>query len=223
MTSRQCGTRQYFVYIVANSRHRLYVGVTNDLVRRVYEHKHKLTRGFASKYNMDMLMYYETTDDVESAIAREKQVKGWLRERPAWLRAEDRVNRVHESTMARPVPGMVWVGQISDGVHGQETWSLIRVGILHFVQNDKEMLRNDSLGFRLLIALQAHYELFVEILFGFSYSRSRCTLSASTFLDSSSPNPNRSTYPTPGSAPSTSHSRTRTGIRMPRAPVGSWA
>ena len=85
MTSRQRGTRQYYVYIMANSRHRLYVGVTNDLVRRVYEHKHKLTRGFASKYNMDMLMYYETTDDVESAIARKKQVKGWLRERKTAL------------------------------------------------------------------------------------------------------------------------------------------
>ena len=66
---------------MANSRHRLYVGVTNDLVRRVYEHQNKLTAGFASKYDMNMLMYYESTEDVEAAITREKQLKGWLRSR----------------------------------------------------------------------------------------------------------------------------------------------
>jgi len=75
-------SRQYYVYIMTNRRHSpLYVGVTNDLVRRVYEHRNRLAKGFASKYNITMLMYYETTESVESAIAREKQLKGWLKRR----------------------------------------------------------------------------------------------------------------------------------------------
>ncbi len=57
----------------------LYTGITNDLERRVYEHKHKLVKGFTSKYNLMRLVYYEDTDDVSAAIAREKQIKGWLR------------------------------------------------------------------------------------------------------------------------------------------------
>ena len=73
------GERQYYVYIMANSRHNVYIGVTGNLVRRLYQHRNKLTDGHASKYNMQMLVYYETTSDVHSAIAREKQLKGWSR------------------------------------------------------------------------------------------------------------------------------------------------
>lgn len=73
------GERQYYVYIMANSRHQIYVGVTGNLLRRVYQHKNKLTEGHASRYNMTMLIYYESTSDVNSAIAREKQLKGWNR------------------------------------------------------------------------------------------------------------------------------------------------
>jgi putative endonuclease len=62
----------------SNSR-TLYTGVTNNLERRVYEHKQKLTPGFTSKYNIASLVYFETTEDIHSAIAREKQIKGWLR------------------------------------------------------------------------------------------------------------------------------------------------
>ena len=57
------------------------MGVTNDLVRRVYEHRSKLVKGFTNKYNITMLMYYEISADVESAITREKQLKGWLKSR----------------------------------------------------------------------------------------------------------------------------------------------
>jgi putative endonuclease len=71
--------RQYYVYILANVSRRLYVGVTNGLERRIYEHKHKLIPGFASEYNIHRLVYFETSSDVSSAIAREKQIKGWLR------------------------------------------------------------------------------------------------------------------------------------------------
>lgn len=73
------GKRQCYVYIMANRRHNIYAGVTGDLVRRVYQHKNKLTEGHASKYNMRMPVYYETTSDVLSAISREKQLKGWSR------------------------------------------------------------------------------------------------------------------------------------------------
>jgi putative endonuclease len=73
--------KQYFVYIMTNKSRTLYTGVTNNLERRVYEHKNKLIPGFTSKYNIDRLVYFEETSDVTSAIAREKQIKGWLRSR----------------------------------------------------------------------------------------------------------------------------------------------
>lgn len=59
----------------------LYVGVTNDLERRIYEHKNKLVDGFTKKYNINKLVYYENTSDVKAAIAREKQMKGWSRQK----------------------------------------------------------------------------------------------------------------------------------------------
>jgi len=70
---------QFFVYIMTNRSRTLYVGVTNSLERRVFEHKNHLVKGFTSRYRIDMLVYYEMTQDVEVAIAREKQIKGWLR------------------------------------------------------------------------------------------------------------------------------------------------
>ena len=78
-------TRQYYVYILANISRRLYVGMTNDLERRIYEHKHKLLPGFTSEYNITRLVYIETTADVVAAIAREKQIKGWLRRKKVAL------------------------------------------------------------------------------------------------------------------------------------------
>ena len=69
----------YFVYIMTNASGTLYTGVTNNLVRRVYEHKNKLVPGFTSKYNITQLVYYEECGDVLAAIAREKQIKGWVR------------------------------------------------------------------------------------------------------------------------------------------------
>ena len=70
---------QYYVYIMTNKSKTLYTGVTNNLERRVYEHKHRLVPGFTSKYNIDKLVHFEATSDVNAAIAREKQIKGWLR------------------------------------------------------------------------------------------------------------------------------------------------
>ena len=83
----------YYVDIMTNRRHTLYTGVTRDLLRRVYEHKHKLIDGFTKKYNIGYLVYSDETSDVTSAIAREKQIKGWRRSKkialiesanPAW-------------------------------------------------------------------------------------------------------------------------------------------
>lgn len=62
----------YYVSIMTNSKWTLYTGVTNDLARRVYEHKNKLVYGFTSKYNITKLVFYESTSEVDSAIAREK-------------------------------------------------------------------------------------------------------------------------------------------------------
>jgi putative endonuclease len=73
------------VYILANRSGTLYVGVTNNLLRRFYEHKQKLIPGFTKRYKIDRLMYYEHTPDVGAAIAREKQIKRWRREKKVAL------------------------------------------------------------------------------------------------------------------------------------------
>ena len=71
--------RSYYVYILASISRVLYVGVTNDLQRRLFEHKSKLIKGFTSRYNVDRPVCFEETGDVVSAIEREKQIKGWNR------------------------------------------------------------------------------------------------------------------------------------------------
>ncbi|MCK5580207.1 MAG: GIY-YIG nuclease family protein [Candidatus Omnitrophica bacterium] len=72
--------KQYYIYITTNRNNTvLYVGVTNDLQRRVYEHKEKLTEGFTKKYNVNRLVYYEVFEDIENAIIREKQINGGSR------------------------------------------------------------------------------------------------------------------------------------------------
>lgn len=70
----------YYIYILSNkSNSVVYVGVTNDLVRRCFEHKKKLIKGFTEKYNVDKLVYYEVFDHIDFAIRREKQIKGYSR------------------------------------------------------------------------------------------------------------------------------------------------
>lgn len=74
------GERQYYIYILANRWNTVtYTGVTNDLVRRAYEHREHLIPGFTARYAVTKLVYYETTDNPEAAIAREKQLKGGSR------------------------------------------------------------------------------------------------------------------------------------------------
>ncbi len=87
--------RQYYVYILASKKNgTLYIGVTNDLVKRVWQHKNKIIDGFTKDYGVDMLVYYEVTENIESAISREKQLKNWHRpwkinliqsKNPGWL------------------------------------------------------------------------------------------------------------------------------------------
>ena len=73
---------QYYVYILTNwSNKIMYIGVTNDIKRRLYEHKHQLLDGFTKSYNVDKLVYLEETADIDAAIAREKQLKGWTRKK----------------------------------------------------------------------------------------------------------------------------------------------
>ena len=72
-------TRQYYVYIMTNRSRTLYIGVTNDLARRVYEHKSKSVEGFTKRYRMNRLVYFDSTSSVEGAISREKELKGWRR------------------------------------------------------------------------------------------------------------------------------------------------
>lgn len=72
--------KNYYVYILTSKRNgTLYIGVTNDLVKRIYEHKQNLISGFTKKYHVHALVYYEVTDDIYGAIAREKQLKNWRR------------------------------------------------------------------------------------------------------------------------------------------------
>ena len=71
----------YYVYILASKKNgTLYIGVTNDLIKRVYEHKNDLVEGFTKKYGVHQLVYFEQTGSIESAITREKQIKKWRRQ-----------------------------------------------------------------------------------------------------------------------------------------------
>lgn len=73
--------KEYFVYILTNQSGTLYIGVTNNLERRVLEHKNKLIEGFTKKYNLNKLIYFESCKDINDAITREKQLKGWTRKK----------------------------------------------------------------------------------------------------------------------------------------------
>ncbi|HKJ14712.1 MAG: GIY-YIG nuclease family protein [Desulfobulbaceae bacterium] len=74
--------RTYYVYLLTNWNNKvIYVGITNDLERRIYEHKVKFVKGFTEKYNVNKLVYYEQTPDINAALNREKEIKKWRREK----------------------------------------------------------------------------------------------------------------------------------------------
>jgi putative endonuclease len=73
--------KQYYVYIMASKKHgTLYIGATDDLVKRVYQHKNNLVEGFTKKYNIHMLVYHESTSNANSMVTRERQLKKWNRQ-----------------------------------------------------------------------------------------------------------------------------------------------
>ena len=77
--------KNYYVYIIAGKSGTLYVGITSNIKKRVYEHKNRLIPGFTDKYGIDRLLYFEAMTDVSSAIKREKQIKAWRREKKVKL------------------------------------------------------------------------------------------------------------------------------------------
>ena len=77
--------KPYYVYIMTSPTGTLYVGMTDNLQRRVYEHKHKLVEGFTKKYNVTRLVYFEETGDVKTAMGREKEIKKWRRSKKITL------------------------------------------------------------------------------------------------------------------------------------------
>ena len=77
--------KNYHVYIMTNLSRTLYTGITNNLMKRVYEHKNKLIDGFTKKYDITRLVYFEVFNNIEDAIRREKQIKGWIRKKKTAL------------------------------------------------------------------------------------------------------------------------------------------
>jgi putative endonuclease len=78
--------KQYYFYILTTAKNSaLYIGITNDLIRRIYEHKHDIVEGFTKRYQVHKLVYYDSAGDVLAAIAREKQIKSWVRQKKVKL------------------------------------------------------------------------------------------------------------------------------------------
>lgn len=102
--------RSGYVYIMANRRPTLYTGVTNDLLRRVYEHKHNLVPGsFTSRYQLHSLVYYETHDTIQQAIVREKQIKDMNRAGKIVLirKTNPTFQDLYDEILDKPDPGVV--------------------------------------------------------------------------------------------------------------------
>ena len=97
--------KHYYVYMLTNTRHTVfYTGVTNNLHRRVWEHKHKIAEGFTKKYTIDKLVYYEITEDIQAALHREKLIKKWKRayKMIAIERLNPEWNDLYEAMMSIP-------------------------------------------------------------------------------------------------------------------------
>jgi len=86
------GRKTYYVYIMTNQSRTLYIGVTNNIKKRVHQHKAGLVEGFTHRYNIDTLVYVESFTDIRSAIAREKQLRHWRREKKLRLIAQENSN-----------------------------------------------------------------------------------------------------------------------------------
>lgn len=98
MTTRWLVMKQYYVYIMTNKSGTLYIGVTNDLTRRMSEHQQGIGGRFTTKYRITRLVYFEETRDIHAALAREKQLKGWTRVKKLELIASDNPQWIDLST-----------------------------------------------------------------------------------------------------------------------------
>ena len=124
--------KTYAVYTLANATRMLYIGVTNDLDRRIWEHKNKVIRGFAARYRIDSLVYFESFANIKAAIAREKQLKGWLRAKkvalihstnPSWTDlAATRFNRPRTPSQVptQPTPNYVGTNSLPSSIPHQQ-------------------------------------------------------------------------------------------------------
>jgi putative endonuclease len=117
----------HYVYIMTNNSGTLYVGVTNNLERRDYEHTQGVGSGFTKRYGLTRLVYYETTPDVRAAIQREKEIKGWVRRKKIALIAS---TNPYWRDLSE-----VWTGEIETlrGVYPERCFEILR-----FAQNDRE-------------------------------------------------------------------------------------
>ena len=102
--------RSYFTYIVASRSLTLYVGMTRDLNKRVFEHKRKLHEGFSATYNCDRLVWFEEHGEVGDAIAREKQLKGWRRDKKIALIKQKAIRR-GLTWLKSGIPASSWTGR----------------------------------------------------------------------------------------------------------------
>ena len=129
--------RSYYVYILTNKNNTvLYTGVTNNLARRVFEHKRKLNKGFTEKYNVDKLVYYEVFDYIDMAIRREKQIKGYTR-----IKKENLIHAVNPSKTELYINGQITkLSSSNDSIWGSsrsERWqALYRGQVLREVKDD---------------------------------------------------------------------------------------
>ncbi len=92
--------KTYYVYLLTNWNNKvMYVGITNNLERRIYEHKEKVVKGFTEKYNVNKLVYYEQTSDVVVALNREKEIKKWRREKKDNLVENKKTEKLNEDRL----------------------------------------------------------------------------------------------------------------------------
>ena len=110
--------KNYYVYIMTNfANTTFYIGVTSNLIKRIYEHENKIIRGFTSKYNLKKLVYFEETSDVNSALTREKQLKNWHRDWKINLIKSKNTNfaDLHSTLITDPETSSGW--QINKNCH----------------------------------------------------------------------------------------------------------
>ena len=118
-------SKEYYIYLLTNKHNNvLYTGVSNDLIRRIYEHKNKLQKGFTEKYNVERLVYYEIYADIADAIMREKQIKGWSRKRKMNLLTNLIQNGKIFTKIFANSPRIGWRSLVAKSAPRDDTWGV---------------------------------------------------------------------------------------------------